>query len=39
MIMTIRKLRELELKLDDIFQKQFSDPKYRKSHCLELSEN
>ena len=34
----IKKL-ELELKLVKIHEKNLLDPKYRKSHCLELSEN
>ena len=37
--MSKTKLKELDQRLDDIFQKQITDPNYRKSHCLELSEN
>jgi hypothetical protein len=34
-----QRLLELQLKLDEVFQKQFADPNYRKSHSLRLSEN
>jgi len=37
MIMTIKKTPEERLK--EHFDKLFSDPKYRRSHNLELSEN
>jgi hypothetical protein len=34
-----KRLLELQLKLDKIFEKNLKDPSYRKSHCLELSKN
>lgn len=34
-----KRAKELEQKLKDIHEKNLKDPKYRKSHCLELSEN
>ncbi len=33
------KLELLQKRLDEAFEKNLQDPKYRKSHCMELSEN
>jgi len=37
--LTKQKLKELQNRIDEVFEKNFADPAYRKSHCLSLSKN